>query len=1002
MYDNPASNGPDPASLLIAASAALAGAHSVDEVVDVLRRTARAVVDADGIAVIIRDRDQCHYIAEDAIGPLWRGRRFQSADCISGAAMRSGETIAIADIRVDGRVPQDLYSSTFVRSLAIAPIGQPEPIAALGAYWSDVNAADAATIGRLEGLAKLATVAIQNVRLIEARDRAAALAAAQSDILERIVRNEPLGDTLDAIIAQVERLSTSGVLGSVLLLSEDGETLRHGAGPSLPAAYNEAVDGIAVGPAVGSCGSAIDRGEPVFVTDIATDPLWVDFRDLALAHDLRACWSTPIRSAAGAILGTFAMYHREPRDPAPADLEIVDFVVHTAGLVIERALAQAAARSVEASSRTRERELHFALKAGRFGAWHLDLVSGELTASETCRTNFGRDPGAEFPYSELVTAVHPDDSEAMQAAVAASIATGGDYDIEYRIITPSGEMRWVQIRAQPAYAENGDPIAMTGVSLDITQRRAADDRLREWNDTLESQVAERTAELRFHRDIIEATISPICAFDHDYRLIAFNKAHSDEFFRIFAHRVQIGEVFPDLFPPDQAMVMRGFMARALAGESYMTVEEFGDPDLAKPHWEVIYTPLLDEAGGVMGAFHVANDVSHRLRSESELRATQDALRQAQKMEAMGQLTGGVAHDFNNLLTPIVGSLDMLQRKGIGNEREQRLIAGAMQSAERARTLVQRLLAFARRQPLQAVPVDVATLVAGMGDLVSSTTGPQIRVFVATEPDLPPALADPNQLEMALLNLSVNARDAMPEGGTLRITASARRVDRPNEAAVAPGNYVCLSVADTGIGMDEATLARAVEPFFSTKGVGQGTGLGLSMVHGLASQLGGALVIRSRLGMGTNMELWLPQSAEAATQVDAADHHGPTSFSGRVLLVDDEELVRLSTADMLADLGYDVVEAASGEQALRVLNETPIDLLVTDHLMPGMTGVDLAQEVRRRSPQMPVLLVSGFAEVCGLDAALPRLVKPFRKDELAAIIERVSCPDRSLDASSKNG
>jgi PAS domain S-box-containing protein len=655
-----------------------------------------------------------------------------------------------------------------------------------------------------------------------------------------------------------------------------------------------------------------------------------------------------------------------------------------------------AEHEAEAASLERERELRFALKAGRFGAWRLDIPSGELTSSETCRANFGRDPDADFSYAELRDAVHPDDRARMQAAVAHSIATATDYDIEYRAITPSGEERWVQIRAQPSYAPGGAPLGMAGISLDITDRRAAEDRLRELNDTLEAEVSERTAELRFHRDIIEATRSPICAFDRDYRVIAFNKAHGDFFDRIFAHRVQIGEVFPDLFSPDQAPTIRALMARALAGERYTVVEEFGDPDRAKPYWEVTFTPLLDEAGEVVGAFLLANDITDRLCAEAELKNTQQALRQAQKMEAMGQLTGGVAHDFNNLLTPIVGTLDLLQRKGIGAEREQRLVAAAMQSAERARTLVQRLLAFARRQPLQAVPVDIAQLVMGMGELVASTTGPQIRVVAAADAALPPALADPNQLEMALLNLSVNARDAMPGGGTLRIAARAEHVDEKTANGLERGEYICLSVSDDGTGMDEATLARAVEPFFSTKGIGQGTGLGLSMVHGLASQLGGALVIHSRVGVGTDIELWLPQSANApATPAASAYEPAVAPLSGRVLLVDDEELVRLSTADMLVDLGYEVAEASSAEQALRLIDDgMVVDLLVTDHLMPGMTGVELAREVRRRHPATPILLVSGFAEVAGLDPALPRLIKPFRKDELAASVDRVARQDRS--------
>jgi nitrogen-specific signal transduction histidine kinase len=375
---------------------------------------------------------------------------------------------------------------------------------------------------------------------------------------------------------------------------------------------------------------------------------------------------------------------------------------------------------------------------------------------------------------------------------------------------------------------------------------------------------------------------------------------------------------------------------------------------------------------------------------AELEAAQEALRQSQKMEAMGQLTGGVAHDFNNLLTPIVGSLDMLQRKGVGGEREQRLIAGAVQSAERAKTLVQRLLAFARRQPLQPVPVDIGKLMTGMAELVASTTGPQIKVVVDALDDLPPALADPNQIEMALLNLSVNARDAMPDGGTLRISAGAESVRSDHPSGLRPGTYVKLSVADTGSGMDETTLKRAVEPFFSTKGIGKGTGLGLSMAHGLASQLGGALTIRSRLGLGTNVELWLPRSAVAPLRLDTAAAAVPASvIRGTALLVDDEEIVRMSTAEMLRELGYSVVQAASSEEAMRLLGQgAKFDLLVTDHLMPGMNGIELARAARGVQPGMHVLVISGYAEIEGVVADVHRLTKPFRQGELAESIAQL--------------
>jgi CheY-like chemotaxis protein/two-component sensor histidine kinase len=328
---------------------------------------------------------------------------------------------------------------------------------------------------------------------------------------------------------------------------------------------------------------------------------------------------------------------------------------------------------------------------------------------------------------------------------------------------------------------------------------------------------------------------------------------------------------------------------------------------------------------------------------------------------------------------------MLLRRGVGSERERRLMDGALQSAERAKLLVQRLLAFARRQPLQPGPVDVRRLVADMADLIASTSGPRVDLRVDLPHDLPPALADANQLEMALLNLAVNARDAMPDGGVLSISLQQATVRTGRRTKLRPGDYVRLSVRDTGTGMDEATLARAVEPFFSTKGVGRGTGLGLSMVHGLASQLGGGLLIGSRPNEGTTVELWLPVSASPVEE-DGQTLQRPTELQshGTALLVDDEDLVRMSTADMLMDLGYEVVEAGSAEQALRLVDGgLAPDLVVTDHLMPGLSGVDLARVLHSRQPELPVLIVSGYADVQGIAPGFPRLAKPFRAAELAA-------------------
>jgi signal transduction histidine kinase len=379
---------------------------------------------------------------------------------------------------------------------------------------------------------------------------------------------------------------------------------------------------------------------------------------------------------------------------------------------------------------------------------------------------------------------------------------------------------------------------------------------------------------------------------------------------------------------------------------------------------------------------------------AEREAVQAALRQSQKMEAMGQLTGGVAHDFNNLLTPIIGTLDLLANRRTHPPRETRLLEGALLSADRAKTLVQRLLAFARRQPLQPGPVDIAALVRGMGGLAVTTLGAQVAIATDLPAGLPPALADAHQLEMALLNLCVNARDAMPDGGTLTIAAEERVAGPVHEPPLAPGTYIVLSVADTGIGMDPQTIARATEPFFSTKGIGKGTGLGLSMAHGLAAQLGGALAIDSTPGAGTRIALWLPALPRVPEARPATEPAAPVEepSGGRTaLVVDDDDIVRMTTIDMLEHAGFSVVEARSGQEAEAVLRNGAggIDMILTDHIMPGMTGADLARSVWKNWPAIPVLLISGYAEAEGIPAELPWLGKPFRRDDLMKAIAGMS-------------
>ena len=360
---------------------------------------------------------------------------------------------------------------------------------------------------------------------------------------------------------------------------------------------------------------------------------------------------------------------------------------------------------------------------------------------------------------------------------------------------------------------------------------------------------------------------------------------------------------------------------------------------------------------------------------------QDQLRQAQKMETIGQLTGGVAHDFNNLLMAVMGNLDLLRKRIPDDPRLRRLIDGALQGAERGASLTQRLLAFARQQDLRAEAVDLGTLIRGMSDLLERSLGPRVELRLDVPDRVPPARVDSNQLELAILNLAINARDAMPDGGSIEIRIRDDQADE--EARLPPGQYLALSVIDTGEGMSAETLKRAVEPFFSSKPVGKGTGLGLSMVHGLAVQLGGALQLSSEVGVGTTATLILP----VATQLPKAQASIPVrrqaGRSAVILFVDDDPLIAMSTTEMLEDLGHRVIGVSSGLHALDIIRSgQQIDLMVTDHVMPGMTGLELAAASRQLRPSLPILLATGYAELPeGSQLDLPRLAKPYHQDQL---------------------
>jgi PAS domain S-box-containing protein len=412
---------------------------------------------------------------------------------------------------------------------------------------------------------------------------------------------------------------------------------------------------------------------------------------------------------------------------------------------------------------------------------------------------------------------------------------------------------------------------------------------------------------------------------------------------------------------------------------------------------VVIDPIRDPQGALLGFAKITRDLTERREHQLAMEQAREVLFQSQKMDAIGKLTGGVAHDFNNLLAVIVGSLDLARRRLASGGDISRYLDNAMVAADRGATLTQRMLAFARKQELKLRSVDCITLVRDMADLLHTTLGDGVDIETRFPLSLPAVHADPAQLELALLNLAVNARDAMPDGGRIIVEGSDQIVAAGEQQGLAAGHYVLLSLTDDGEGMDAETLSRAIDPFFTTKGTGKGTGLGLSMVQGLVQQCGGGLTIESVVGFGTKVSLWLPLAigGTAAEPIATIEEVASSSAPLVILAVDDDELVLTNTAGMLEEMGHTVFQAPSAGDALRILERGSIDLVVTDHAMPGMTGSQLADVIDMAHPGVPVLIITGFAELPDHASDRHRLDKPFRQADLARAVATVRA-SRSAD------
>ena len=690
----------------------------------------------------------------------------------------------------------------------------------------------------------------------------------------------------------------------------------------------------------------------------------------------------------------------------------------------------------------REREMAFAMRAGRFGTWSLEFASLELTASPSCKELFGRAPDQPFTYEDRLRAILPEDRSRVEAAVGQTIELQAEYDVTYRIALPDGQVRWLTSRGQAFTDEGGRPLRMAGVSRDITRERRADRmraalvelsdifRRQDDPDDISFSAAEligRTLEVsRAGYGLVDGRTETI-VIARDWNAPGIHSLAGVLRFRDFGSYIDdlkrgetaiVTDAHLDSRTRDTAAKLDAISARAFVNMP-LTEQEGLVALLYLNHAEPRQWPE-DELSFIRDIAERTREATERRRAEKalahlaasleseveqrtkELMAVEEALRQSQKMEAVGQLTGGLAHDFNNLLTGVTGSLELLQTR-IAQGRLQdvdRYFEAAQGAARRAAALTHRLLAFSRRQTLDPRPTDVNRLVSGMEELIRRTVGPEIAIETMAADELWSTLVDPGQLENALLNLAINARDAMPDGGKITIETGNKWLDRraARERELPPGEYVSLRVSDTGLGMTSAVIEKAFDPFFTTKPIGQGTGLGLSMIYGFTKQSGGQVRIYSEVGKGTVVSLYLPRHVGASESAEQPPElvDAPRARSGEtVLVVDDEPTVRMLVTEVLQELGYTAIEAADGAAGLKVLqSDVRIDLVVTDVGLPGgMNGRQMADAARVTRPGLKVLFITGYAENAvvshgHLERGMHVLTKPFAMEALASRIKNL--------------
>ena len=786
------------------------------------------------------------------------------------------------------------------------------------------------------------------------------------DLLQVVASGDALTATLERIALWVERVSP-GSLCSVHLLDALRAHVRDGAGPSIPMAYRQAIDGMAIGPGQGACGTAAYTGKPVIVSDIANDPLWVNFRDLALSFGLRACWSYPILSASDKVLGTFAVYRTEPALPSAAELEMLGDAASITALVIERAHADAARFAHERGVMSiLENAIDVIIRSDANGRYTYVNPAALRVFGMAAEQMLGRN---------AVEAGFPDDACRMyEQVLRITTETRLPHRLEYAFPGAAGDV-WLDALIAPEFDAAGVLNGFVIIARDVTSRRRA-------------EVALRTSEERL-RTLINTTDRSIALLDTRGHFIDLGVPVSN--WTGMARQEILGKLFWEMPTfvgiKETQNTLRVAIEAAAAGNVSRGELTFRLPDGRERFGWFTVKPLRNGEGEVVQLLMEGNDLTERRELERRLR-------QSEKMESLGRLAGGIAHDFNNILASILGHGELLRADVPRNSESARNVEHIVASSRRARDLVRQILAFSRKADIVLAPIDLGVIVGDVVRLLRSSLPStiELRDTLTRKPLV--VMGDGSQLSQVLLNLGSNAEYAMRASGHGRLDIELDLVRLEAGSAqmlsLAPGPHARLLVRDSGGGIPLAVQQRIFEPFFTTKPVGEGTGMGLAVVHGIVTGHGGSVRVQSQ-AQGTSFEIHIPLTATPTT---VAAPQSPTvqRGAGRVLVVDDEEAIIAMLRRVLPHRGYDAVCCTSPVEAVALFDAAPydFDVVVTDRTMPHMTGEALAEHVHSVRPELPVIMCRGQGAVPGErdeERHLFHLAKPFELAELVATIER---------------